>query len=476
MAHHSTPEPLPLEEQVGRGLLSAGGFVAAAYKAKHFDLGEDFEPPAFGEFCTTGAGGKPMFAASLLGKHILSMAPVAIGGRSLYVYQDGVYQREGEEVLRNLIATILADRWKNMYANETVAWLTARAKPLNESPPISSINVRNGLLTVTKSSAKLAPHDPRLLSPIQLPVVYNPAARCPNFMRFLRGMQPDEDLRNLLIEYMGYLLVPDNSYQKALMLHGPGGNGRSTLLNVITALLGSDNVSNHQLQSLAEGRFESADLYGKLANICADITAEELRHSGLFKAITGGDEIQAEHKHVSSFKFKPFARLLFSANELPSARDGSEAFYDRWLVVPCTQRIRNTTRQDAHILQSLTNERELSGVLNLALQGLMRLNTRQRFLLRHSGEAARKHFRQRADSVAGFVYGKRGAFKVDEWYPRTAIYSCYRDVWCHEEGRQAMSSTRFYDRFTELVLVDERGRQGVDGFVVVQWPRESADS
>ena len=99
--------------------------------------------------------------------------------------------------------------------------------------------------------------------------------------------------------------------------------------------VGADNVSNVSLQQLASNRFAAASLEGKLANICADLPATRLEDTQLFKGITGGgDIIQAERKFQASFSFKPFARLLFSANRLPQSPDSSEAFFDRWIIVP----------------------------------------------------------------------------------------------------------------------------------------------
>ena len=65
----------------------------------------------------------------------------------------------------------------------------------------------------------------------------------------------------------------------------------------------------------------------------------------MFKAITGCDRITAEVKYRDSFEFTPFARLLFSANRLPESSDASQAFFDRWLIVPFPNRFRQTRRE-----------------------------------------------------------------------------------------------------------------------------------
>jgi hypothetical protein len=92
-------------------------------------------------------------------------------------------------------------------------------------------------------------------------------------------------------------------------------------------------------------RFSAARLYGKLANICTDLPGDRLSRSAMFKAITGCDRITAEVKYRDSFEFTRFARLQFSANRLPTSSDPSQAYFDRWLIVPFANRFRHTRRE-----------------------------------------------------------------------------------------------------------------------------------
>jgi putative DNA primase/helicase len=109
-----------------------------------------------------------------------------------------------------------------------------------------------------------------------------------------------------------------------------------------------------------------------LANICADLPSRDLQSTSKFKAITGEDFIDAEYKHGAQFQFKPFSRLLFSANKPPQSNDASDAFLDRWWVIPFTERFQDSDQQiAAELLDArLTQTRELSGALNRALKWL----------------------------------------------------------------------------------------------------------
>jgi putative DNA primase/helicase len=98
---------------------------------------------------------------------------------------------------------------------------------------------------------------------------------------------------------------------------------------------------------LENDRFAPARLYGRLANICPDLPGSHLEDSAVFKAITGGDRITGELKYRDAFEFRPFARLIFSANHFPAARYGSQSYFDRWLLIPFERRFRGFERRRA---------------------------------------------------------------------------------------------------------------------------------
>ena len=71
-------------------------------------------------------------------------------------------------------------------------------------------------------------------------------------------------------------------------------------------------MSHVALQDLEENRFQVAELYGKLANIFADLPNKRLQSSSMFKTLVSGDRITAERKHENPFVFRNHAKLIFS--------------------------------------------------------------------------------------------------------------------------------------------------------------------
>lgn len=190
----------------------------------------------------------------------------------------------------------------------------------------------NGLLDW--KSGELRSHTPDHLSTIQLPVKWDPDATCPGIARFLSEVLPDEACSALVFEIAGYAFYPRSLFHKAVMLCGPGRNGKSVLLSILRAMLGEGNVAAVPLQRLSETPFAVAQLCGKLGNICGDLDARAIHRTDMFKMLTGGDAIHAEKKFKPPFEFKSFALPIFAANEVPLSADQTPAWFERWLIVP----------------------------------------------------------------------------------------------------------------------------------------------
>ncbi len=219
---------------------------------------------------------------------------------------------------------------------------------------------------------------------------------------FLGDVLPDEPTVQLVLEIIGYALLADLSLHTAVLLLGPGRNGKLVLLSIIRALLGAANVASVPLQLFSESRFAAAALYGKLANVCGDLDARAIERTDVFKMMTGGDAIYAERKYGQPFSFTSFALPIFSANEAPYSRDQSEASFERWIVVPM-QSVIAPEKRDPYLVAKLTTQAELEGLLVAAVDALRRLIERGRFELPKAVRDAGGDYRRQLDSVAGWL-------------------------------------------------------------------------
>jgi putative DNA primase/helicase len=350
-------------------------------------------------------------------------------GRALWVYAGGVYVERGADVVRREVKRILTREkkahgvWTMRRTSEVVEFITVDAPELLDAPPPDVINVANGLLTL--ATRDLQPHSPEFLSPVQFPMDYDKAATCPAIDAFVGQVFPADALA-LAYQLAGWLLTPDIRIQKIVLLTGEGGTGKSTYLTLLVAFMGRRNVSAIPLQRLESDKFAAARLVGKLANIFADLPSEALKGTSMLKAITGGDAIPAERKFLPSFDLYPYARLIFSANEPPKSPDASEAFYDRWHVVPLSRRFRGTDDEIDRRTLDARLAAEMSGLLNRALDAWDGLQASPHLLETESTRRAAEAFREVTDPFSIWL----NRYTIDDgeaFISRGALCRAYND-------------------------------------------------
>jgi len=239
---------------------------------------------------------------------------------------------------------------------------------------------------------------------IRIPVTYDPSADCPRIKQFFAEVLEPQDIP-VIHELAGYALIPDYSIQRAFLFIGDGSNGKSTLLSLLRTFLGKDNCSSVPWHALEYSRFASSRLDGKLLNIYADLPSRSMDSTGAFKMLTGGDAISAEKKFKDGYSFVNFARLVFSANKPPRILDeDSYAFWRRWIIINFSSQFpENDPKTDPEILSKLTTETELSGLLNLALDGLQRVLTNAKFSYGKTVDQTQSYYLRASDPVYAFV-------------------------------------------------------------------------
>jgi putative DNA primase/helicase len=325
-------------------------------------------------------------------------------GGQLYVFERGAYRPHGDDRIAQRVKAVLlahgdVKKWSSHRAREVVEFIRVDAPRLWERPLLTVMNLTNGLLDVTTGA--LSPHSPGHLSPVQLPVAFDPAATCPLWESFTARVLP-ADCHALPFEIIASAMRGDVSDQQAALAVGPGDNGKSTCLEGIISFLGRDNVSALALQRIEVDKFAVVRLLDKLANVCADLPSEALAGTSTFKALTGGDRMTAERKFQGSFEFRPFARLIFSTNHYPTSKDASHAFFRRWLVIPFDA-VLDPREKIPNFAAQLSSPGELSGVLNRALAALPGMAQRGGFTLSESTQAAMMEFREATDPLAAWL-------------------------------------------------------------------------
>ncbi|MDK0718889.1 phage/plasmid primase, P4 family [Clostridium perfringens] len=380
------------------------------------------------------------FLPFVLAKHLSETRDVYYGGESFLIYENGVYNISGEKEAGRIIMDYMLPNYCIMASIRDCRdqWDILVSKDFddfNRNPYL--VNVRNGLLDIRDMSFK--EHTPSYLSTVQLNVEYNPQVDCPQFKKFLNEVL-DCKLIPLVQEIVGYLLTTNTASQKAFVFWGPARTGKSTLLWVVEyLLLGKKNVSNIPWQEIGD-KFKTAELLGKLANVFSDLPSKSIDDTGIFKVVTGEDYLMAEKKNKNPFKFKPFARLVFSCNELPrNYVDRTEGFYRRLIIMPFNRQIEKNKIDKA---LKYKFQREKEGIFNWALEGLKRLYENNfEFSENELTDGVKKEYKRENNNVISFV---EECCELDGLFScsRIEIYEAYKEF-CVEAGLKALSQIKF---------------------------------
>jgi putative DNA primase/helicase len=399
---------------------------------------------------------------------VAAMGPVMVDAQGMFwVYLDGVWQRDAGEVRRRSVAK-LGERYRPTHLRTIRDMLAATCEEFVVAPASSVINLRNGMLRWQGDpDPVLVDHHPEFMSTVRLSIDWDPAATCPLFDAFLAESVPEDD-RERAWQVIGYLMMSGNPFQRMFMLTGTGGNGKGIYLNVIRALLGEANFAAEPLQDLAENRFSSAELHGKLANICGDIPATFIQNTARIKELCGDDRMKGERKGEDPFYFLFWGKGIFSANSTPGAADSSRGWTRRWEVVnfPYTPTKVDPTLSDRIVAS------ELPGIAVRAVYALRDLMAAGEFSRGESADEAHAEFAQKANRVLRWISDPDSNVRAehDTWNKGTILLSAFRQWEAYDQGNghKDIGSQRFNElaRLAGLTFSKRRGQRGYYGLHV----------
>jgi P4 family phage/plasmid primase-like protien len=327
------------------------------------------------------------------------------------------------------------------------------------------LSLGNGLLDVDALLAGregvLLPHSPRWFSPVRLPYDFDPSADCPQWRKFLaRNLGDDPAKAALLQQWTGYLLLPDTSLQRFLMMVGEGANGKSVACAATEALLGADNVSSVPLELFGQ-KFQLTETLSKVANIVAEVGELDKVAEGQLKAYVVGDPIQFERKFKTLFSAKPTARLMLATNNPPRFSDRSDGIWRRILPlhfaiqIPPEERIAGMDKPAYWYAAG-----EVPGILNWALAGLHSLRTARGFTIPKGCEAYATKLRSEANPARRYL-AEHYQYGPDEFLCEH-LYQEYSD-WCRRYGHYPLSETEMGKEVARLFPKVVKRRLGQRG-------------
>lgn len=311
---------------------------------------------------------------------------------------------------------------------------------------VSKINTMNFTLEIR--DGKVTPREHRFNDFFfhVLPYDYDPTADCPLFKGFLDEVLPG-DIQRPLQEFIGCCLDPGVKLEKALVCVGTGMNGKSVFFNVISYVLGIDNVTNFNINSLCEDKSSTRILIAnKLLNYSSDFNGK-IWSNGIFKQMVSGEPLEAKRLYQDPEIIRRYARLAFNTNQMPDSSDTSAGFRRRLLPVEFTVKI-SKEREDPHLSEKLFAE--ASGILNWAIEGLKRYIANG-YKLSHSDmlDEKEREYQEETESVCMFITASGYQKSEKQTTKLTDLVVEYRQ-YCDTHSLRAETKSEVKSRLRDL--------------------------
>ncbi len=319
--------------------------------------------------------------------------------------------------------------------------------------------VTNG--TVDLRTGKLREHQREDLISRVVPVIYDESATAPTWIRFLNEIfDGKSDLIAFVQRSFGYGLTGDTREQCIFIPWGKGANGKSTLLNTISDLMGDYAITAATNTFLVKNNDSIPNDVARLrsARLVIAIEVEEGKRlaENMIKQMTGGDRVSARFLRQEWFDFDPEFKPFLAVNHKPEIRGTDHAIWRRIKLIPFSVCFEDS-KQDKTLKDKL--QAEFPGILNWLIEGCLEW---QKNGLGEPEEVrnATSAYRQEMDTLADFI--SECCVELDALSIQAGqLYKAYV-LWIKDRGEQPLNMKVFGEKITERGIKKEMPTSGIN--------------
>ena len=384
---------------------------------------------------------------------------VGIDSENAYPYlYNGCYWEVVDENLLKEFTAVLATQngftYHKIRVRKTMSELynqfaaIASLLPPKEDKNIVKINLHNGTFVIGADAYELRPFDRADFFKYQLPFDYDELATCPQFQQFLDEVLPDNDSQLIIFEYLGYIFTTGLKLEKCLVLKGMGANGKSVIFDIVENLLGSENVCSYTLSNLcSDSGYHRAELTNYLLNYSSELGGKNANPDTVKKLISN-EPIDARSPYGKPFILRNYGKFIFNANKLPTDLEHTNAYFRRFIIIDFDVTIPEE-KQNKDLAANIIKT-ELSGIFNLVLEGLKRIQKNKKFTFSQKVYDSVANFKQESDSVAMFIMEKDYSPSTTTEKMKLKDFRSLYTEYCKENDYMPVGPKEFSSRIENL--------------------------
>jgi putative DNA primase/helicase len=298
----------------------------------------------------------------------------------------------------------------------------------------------------------------------------NKESKGKNFLNFINQCTDgDEEKSKQLQELLGYVISNYSNAKKWFVLIGQPHTGKSTILELLTDIIGEEYTSNVPLHELG-GKFALADLFKKKLNVCGELNDGVLNNISTIKAITGNDRLRADRKYKLPIHFVNRAKIIMAGNSMFQLKtlDNTTAFIDRILFIVFNNTIPENKR-DYKLKEKLLSEKDF--IVRWAVEGLQRL-IRNNFIFTESHDSIdfKKQYQNEMSNINDFINTeclidpKNDRFKIH----KKDLFQAYLNF-SKENCQNILNKKEFFNKIKILPVIQSKFRfrksNPLDGYI-----------
>lgn len=377
-----------------------------------------------------------------------------------YEAQDkGVWSPEDDLYIESIISQLLTGKGvkfkTHTYVKQVVEALRVDPRIIKRKWLERSSNEvlphHNGVLEI--ATGKFVEHSPLNYLTWTLPREYNPLAQdWSKINAWLdEASQGNPVIKNLLICFANAVLKGRSDIQKMLHLTGLGGSGKTTYSNLVTDIIGENNILDEGVEQFCTNRFTPIRAYQKRLVLFSDEQDLPKNISNIMKLV-GGNNLTGEQKGKPGFQFR-FTGMAMLVSEHPIAQGVKGNGWKRRIIpIPMNAKVADRDRRDLRA----EFKPELAAFTNYLLSLDDNFVTQT---LRGVGDIPECQLqfwqsRLREDSLAAWlndcvIIDASATTPVGNGEKTETLYSSYRE-YCQRSGLSAKSLPRFSPEILEI--------------------------
>lgn len=267
--------------------------------------------------------------------------------KTYYIYQSNIWLPITKDQLTSIIINFLKSNYSENYKKfnlknlDDIFLLISHNTQFSLPDSIAQAN-KNGFLlpflngVLNTRTLKFFTHSPNNFTTHLIPLNYSKedTIKDTDFSIFLSSIVNNNIFRLKILRACLYLILTNNlSYQVALYIYGPGGTGKSTLINILIYLLGKEVTLSSSISQVTS-RFGIASIVGKILLILNDVSLYKGLEPKAIKNIVTQDPMQAEIKYQQPFPFTPNTFLMLTSNTLWDIKNSTTGLSRRMIYFP----------------------------------------------------------------------------------------------------------------------------------------------